>query len=279
MKNLPSELFNAQLPSEHSDAEVTGLMKELKLSTANAVFQDQKDSSKFLQMSLNDQLYLLLSAEADKRRNNSYRRRLQRAQRESVATAIDLISRQGEYNLTRSQLDYLLSCNWCGQKTLVILGPGGSGKTDCCSAIIEAACRYGYKAVNLRYPLLSLRLSEAMNSRAEFLSCIKELCSYDLLVIDDFCICKKPRDNEAEAVKELLDACLAKQSGLIISSQLNGRGWLNYFGKNAIAEAIVERILRKSNHFLIRFESQSHRVGEPAPIPELKNDKGRADHA
>lgn len=269
MTNLITDAsFNVAPGPQHTAEEVLALMKDLKMSAMCEIFKEQKDSSVFNQLGLLDQLYMLLSAEVDKRRNNSYRRHLRLSGRENLISAVDLVGRQDAYNLTRSQMHFLLSCKWFGEQTLVIVGPSGSGKTDCCSAVIEAACRAGMRALNLRYPMLALSLSEKMSSSsAEFVACLKHLVSYRLLVIDDFCICRQLRINEAEAVKELLDACAEKHCGLIISSQLSSTGWIKYFGGGAIAEAIVERILFKSKYFLIKLPDVSHRAGEASEIP------------
>lgn len=275
MTNLTNnQSFNSETASKHTAEEVMDLMKTLKMSAMRETFKEQKDSSAFYQFGLPDQLHMLLSAEVDKRRNNSYRRHLRLSGRENIISAVDFAGRQDAYNLTGSQMDFLLSCKWFGEQTLVIVGPSGSGKTDCCSAIIEAACRAGKRALNLRYPMLALTLSERMSSASEFAACLKHPVSFNLLVIDDFCICTQLRPNEAEAVKELLDACAEKHCGLIVSSQLSNIGWIKYFGGGAIAEAIVERIMFKSKYFLVKLPDKSYRAGEAAEIPDGTSTSG-----
>lgn len=271
MKTLtanPKYDFSSVVPTTHTDDEVVQLMKQLKMSAMRALYLDQKDSSSFNRLTLNDQLYELLSAECIKRQNNGYINRLKKSNRESDANSVQFIEHASHYSLSRQQADYLLSGKWFGEQTLVITGPSGTGKTYCCSSIIEATCRKGKRAMNLRYPLFSLELSEKMNRPIEFMSYINHLCSYNLLVIDDFCINKRPHPNEPEAIKTFLDKCLEKRCGLIISSQVTSSGWISYFGKDAIAEAIVERILIKDKYFTIPLKGESHRAGKAAIIPE-----------
>lgn len=121
-----------------------------------------------------------------------------------------------------------------------------------------------------------MELSEKMKrSGEEFKKYLKSLYSFNLLVIDDFCFCGQRRENEAEAVKELLDAATNNKCGLIIASQLSSAGWHAYFGDGHMANAIVERIIVNQRHFTIQLEGESRRAGDAKEIPEL----GMADTA
>ncbi len=273
MKNLnidPENNFNTARTSIHSDAEILELMNKLRMSAMRAAYQEQKDSSKFNRLSLVDQLFELLSAEQLKRENSGYVNRLKKSDRETQTSAAQFIERASNYSLTHQQADYLLSGKWFGEQTLVITGASGTGKTSCCSAIIEATCRGGKRALNLRYPMLVLEICDIMTRPTDFKNYIKHLCHYDLIVIDDFCITRQLRINEPEAIKELLDRCLQSSCGLIISSQVNSSGWHKHFGGDAIAEAIVERIITKDKYFALTLTGDSMRAGKAADIPDDK---------
>lgn len=271
MTNLSNDalnVFNVPAVQQHTSDEVEAQMRMLKLSGARKAYHEDSGSQRLAKMPLDDALHYLLDCEIVQRKNNAYFRNLNKADREITVSANFLIENSEQYNLNTSQAAYLLDCKWFGEQTLVVTGASGTGKSMLCSAIIDAACIKGLKAKNLRYPMLAMELSEKMKRNGEeFKKYLKNLCSFNLLVIDDFCFCERRRENEAEAVKELLDAAASKKCGLIIASQMSQKGWHAYFGDGIMANAIVERIIVANKHFTIKLEGDSKRAGDALKIP------------
>lgn len=268
-----SAIFNNKsISPAHSDEEICALLTDLKLSRARICFQEKKPTASFSALSFNDQLFEIMAPERDKRRTNSYHRRLQKANRESTASASLLIERAKHYGLTRNQVEYLLSCKWFDKFTLVVIGASGTGKTDLCSCIIDAACLAGSHAANYSYPLFALELSAAMQDAISFQAKMKQICAHELIVLDDFCLSGTPRAGEADAMKLFLDHCKSKHCGLVLASQIKPTGWLEYFGGGVLAEAIVERILTVQKYSMIQIKGQSMRSGNGTAIPDNKEE-------
>ena len=140
--------------SSHSIDDNFKLLKQLHLSGMADALVDISSSKEFIELGFNDQLYELLYHEVVKRMNTRYQSRLKKAQLHSSATQEVIIDRKASYNISRNQIDYMMSCNWITEGELILItGKCGCGKTDLASAIVDSACRKGLKAKCIDYSL------------------------------------------------------------------------------------------------------------------------------
>ena len=248
--------------SSHSIDDNFKLLKQLHLSGMADALVDISSSKEFIELGFNDQLYELLYHEVVKRMNTRYQSRLKKAQLHSSATQEVIIDRKASYNLSRNQIEYMMSCNWITEGELILItGKCGCGKTDLASAIVDSACRKGLKAKCIDYSLCILDLLSAQQTGSPEIY-EKRKSSYasnQLLLLDDICI-GSAKDGESFVFKELVQLCRENnRCGLILVSQLKPSKWMSLMGgSKEAADAVIDRISSKCLH--INLEGNSHRA-------------------
>jgi DNA replication protein DnaC len=159
-------------------------------------------------------------------------------------------------------------------RNVVLLGPVGVGKTFLASALGHLACRGGY---HVRFDraddlLRRLRQSRLDNSRDALMS---ELCSVDLLIVDDFALEPMTRD-ESRDVYQLFVERNARAS-TIVTSNRDTAEWLSVFDDALLGQSAVDRFKNNAYDLIIEGDSYRSRLkpsvdrdGPPpaAPVPK-----------
>lgn len=265
--NTTAPEVNLNSGSGHTTEELANMLKNLRLSAMAEALMASTSDPKFQEMGFNDQLYELLATENSRRRTNTYLRRKKASNAVSSASQELIIERKASYHLTRTKIDYLMSCEWITNRTLIlIVGKCGCGKSDLAAAIVDSACRQGLKALCVDFEKLIVDLvsTRKRTDSPDLYEKMKASYSkYDLLFIDDVCI-ENSIEGAAYVFKDLLELYRNGKSkcGLILASQLKPSKWYSRLGgTKETCDAVVDRVL--SNYELISLDGRSHRSGRP----------------
>ena len=140
----------------------------------------------------------------------------------------------------------------------VILGASGAGKSWIACALGVAACNAFFSVRYVRLPEMLDELNVSKNE--DWLKAKKRYTKCDLLILDDWLLEKL----EGKAARELLEIVEARlRSGsLLICSQFSPAGWHSKLGEGAIADAVIDRIVYRSDVIHIEGdESMRKRIG------------------
>jgi DNA replication protein DnaC len=141
------------------------------------------------------------------------------------------------------------------RRNVVVLGPVGVGKTFLANALGHLACRAGFHVRHERADALlrKLRQSRMDNSREALMT---ELCTIDLLIIDDFALEPMTRD-ESRDVYQLFVERNARAS-TVVTSNRDTAEWLAVFDDTLLAQSAVDRF--KNNAFDLVIDGESYRA-------------------
>jgi DNA replication protein DnaC len=160
------------------------------------------------------------------------------------------------------------------RRNVVLLGPVGVGKTFLASALGHLACRGGYHVRFERADdlLRRLRQSRLDNSRDALMS---ELCTVDLLIVDDFALEPMTRD-ESRDIYQLFVERNARTS-TIVTSNRDTAEWLSVFDDALLGQSAVDRFKNNAYDLVIdgdsyrpRLKPSVDRDGPPPPAPVPK---------
>jgi DNA replication protein DnaC len=151
-----------------------------------------------------------------------------------------------------------------GHRNVVVLGPVGVGKTFLACALGHLACRGGFQVRFVRADALLrlLKQSRMDNSRDVLMT---ELCTVDLLIVDDFALEPMTRD-ESRDVYQLFVERNARAS-TIVTSNRDTAEWLAVFDDGLLAQSAVDRFRNNAYDLVIDGESYRARL-KPKVDPE-----------
>jgi DNA replication protein DnaC len=226
-----------------------------------------------------DVLLLLLTDEIERRDGGAAQRRAAKAGLHPDMV-LERWDKTAKVHFDRRVLSELATLRFLqAHRNVVILGPVGVGKTFLASALGHLACRAGFHVRFERADglLRKLRQSRMDNSREALMA---ELCSIDLLLIDDFALEPMTRD-ESRDVYQLFVERNARVS-TVVTSNRDTVEWLAVFDDTLLAQSAVDRF--KNNAFDLVIEGESYRSRlkptleneePPPPAPVRKQPSGR----
>lgn len=157
---------------------------------------------------------------------------------------------------------------------VVVLGPVGTGKTFLATALGHLACKHGYHVLFQRADLMlrALRQSRLDNSRDALMT---QLCSVDLLIIDDFALETMSRDESRDVYQLFVER--TGRAATIITSNRDTAEWLAMFDDVLLAQSAVDRFKNAAYDLLIEGESYRPKLkpkiepgNDPPPKPVRK---------
>jgi DNA replication protein DnaC len=145
------------------------------------------------------------------------------------------------------------------QETLILVGKTGSGKTHLAIALGKRICQEGHSTLFLSVSHLFEEIAAA-KAAGRYLAYLKHLGKAKTLLLDDFGL-RAYSHEEATALMDILEERYRK-GAVIITSQVEPKGWLKLFEDPVIAEAIVDRLIHPAQKILLKGEkSYRERLG------------------
>ena len=231
----------------------------MRMSVMAQAYRDQEESQGVAEMTFDERFAMIVDAEWDARRINRRTRLLRQAGFSGPEANIADVRYDADRKLDRTKLIELSNCTWIrGHRNVVITGASGAGKSWIACALGVAACNAFFSVRYVRLPEMLDELNVSKNE--DWLKAKKRYTKCDLLILDDWLLEKL----EGKAARELLEIVEARlRSGsLLICSQFSPAGWHSKLGEGAIADAVIDRIVYRSDVIHIEGdESMRKRIG------------------
>lgn len=219
---------------------------------ADALQQQREQPNTYADLSFEERLAQLVSAEATYRDNRRLTRLLRAAKLKLSATMSD-IDYTHPRGLKKNAMASLASSDWLIQhQNLLITGPCGSGKSYIACALGHHACLQGY---SVRY-YRTHRLLDAMTiARADgsYMKLLRQIAKTELLIMDDFGL-EPLKQTQRNDLLEIMDDRYGQQSTLV-SSQLPTTEWHASIGDATLADAILDRLMHNTHRIQLKGES------------------------
>ena len=143
------------------------------------------------------------------------------------------------------------------KQNLIVLGRTGEGKTQLAISIGRKACREGQSVAFLP---VNVMFEEVLAARAagRFLGYLHRLNQTQVLILDDFGL-RGYSHEEANVLVELLEGRV-KKGPIIVTSQVDPKGWHKLFEDPIISEAVVDRMINPSQRLQLKGGSYRERL-------------------
>lgn len=205
-----------------------------------------------------EMLHLLLEDESLQRKDSLTQRLMTKARFRSYA---DIEDWDGSFDrgISRPKLIELATGSFCRNKeNLIILGKTGEGKTHLAQAIGRRLCQEGvrvsFTSINLLFEEISCQ-----KIAGRYLVFIRNLNKAQTLILDDFGI-RAYSHEEATILMDILEERYRKLS-VILTSQVDPKGWFKLFEDPVIAEAIIDRLINPSQKIILKGGSYREKIG------------------
>ena len=140
-------------------------------------------------------------------------------------------------------------------QNLIILGKSGEGKTQLVNAVGRRLCYEGIKTLFFSTNLLFEEVA-AERAAGNYLKFLRRVNRAPVLILDDFGL-RSYNHDEANVLIDLIEERYHK--GIVmVTSQVNPKGWLGLFEDPVIGEAIVDRLNNPS--MTIKLKGGSYRT-------------------
>lgn len=255
--------------------ELKSALKRLKLGNLIDVLPQRLELAKQQDMTFDDLLLLLLNDEISRRDSTAALRRAMDGGLDPDMV-LERWDKTAKVTFDRLVLNELASLRFVdAARNVVVLGPVGVGKTFLANALGHIACRNGYHVLFRRADemLKTLRQSRFDNSRD---AVMLELCTVDLLIIDDFALEPMDRD-ESRDVYQLFVERTGRAATIVTSNRDTGE-WIGAFADVLQAQSAVDRFINAAYDLVVEGESYRPRLkpvvsdaDPPPPDPISKN--------
>lgn len=217
---------------------------QMRMSVMARAYREQEESIGVAEMPFDDRLAMLVDAEWDARRANKRTRLLRQAAFCDPGANVCDVRYDPDRALDRAKVMELSNCTWVdAARNLIITGASGAGKSWMACALGVAACN-AFKTV--RYVRLPELLDTLCIAKGEtWAKMRKRYIACDLLIVDDWLL-ETISPSQTREVLEIVEARHRKGS-LILCSQFAPSGWRAKLGDNAMADAVVDRLVFNSH--------------------------------
>lgn len=218
-------------------------------------------------LSIEECVGLMVDREWTERENRRTGRRIKDAKLGMQACVEDLWCDPAR-GLDKAVVRSLGACGWVRAKqNVIVIGMTGTGKSYVGSALAEAACRRGYRALRVRVPRL---LGELAIARADgtYGATLSRLAKLDVLVLDDLLIAPL-KDMERRDLLEVLEDRYDQRS-TVVTSQVPTKTWHEMLADPTLADAICDRLVHNAHVLSLTGPSIRKKKGLGEKNPEDK---------
>jgi DNA replication protein DnaC len=252
------------MPSKALSPELVQVMKDLRLGQILPTLAERIGLAEKDELPMQDFLLGLFSDEVERRRDASTSRRAHDAGLDPDML-FERWDKSAKVSYDRRVLQELVSLRFVeAQRNVVVLGPVGVGKTFIANALGHVACRSGFNVTLHRGDelLRLLRQSRLDNSREVLMT---ELCTIDLLIIDDFALEPMTRDESRDIYQLFVER--TGKTATIVTSNRDTADWLAVFDDPLLGQGAVDRF--KNNAYDLVVDGESYR---PRLKPSIDKD-------
>src|SRR5258708_3434176 len=202
---------------------------------------------------------MIVDREWTSRDNRKLARRLKEARLQINGACIEDVVCEPARGLDKANIRGLGGCQWVRQKQNVIaIGMTGTGKSFVATALAQAACRQGFRALCTRVPRFVHELGVA-RADGSYTALLARLAKIDVLVLDDFLVTPL-KDTERRDLLEVLEDRYSRSS-TVITTQLPTKTWHEALTDPTIADAICDRVVHNAHVLMLRGPSMREKKG------------------
>ena len=218
---------------------------QLNLNKMAELYLDQTNKKQYIELSFDERFAMLIDGELIDKKNKAIELLRRNATIKYNQANIADIEYYPERKLDKNQTIQFSECGYIGEKlNIIIVGATGSGKTYYASALANAAIDKGIRTKYIRLPDLLYELNAFKETPKSFKRKLRTYSKYDLLIIDDWLITPLTEAQQSD-VFELLEL-RSDTNSTILASQFEPSGWIERLGSNAVADAIMDRVIHNS---------------------------------
>ena len=231
------------------DEETLRKLNEMKLHAMSDALQKLLVDSPGNQLSFSEKVAMMVDGEWIARENRRLHRLL-RAAKLGINACLEDVKCDPARGIDKAVVRSLATCQWIRHKqNVIVVGKTGVGKTFLGSALAQAACRNGFRALRTRVPRLlhELAIARADGSYSDHL---RKLAKLDVLVLDDFLIAPMT-DSERRDLLEILEDRYGSSS-TVLTSQVPTKKWHEMLTDPTVADAICDRVVHNAHVLAVR---------------------------
>jgi DNA replication protein DnaC len=135
------------------------------------------------------------------------------------------------------------------RENLLIVGPTGTGKTHLAIALGKKLCS---ECIGVHFFSVNLLFEECLAEKAagRYLNLVSRMKRLAILILDDFGL-RNYTHEEASVLMDVLEERYQKGS-VILTSQVDPKGWTKLFEDPVIGEAIIDRLTKPSRQITLK---------------------------
>lgn len=229
-------------------------LRGLRLEAMAASYVEQQQQTDSGELSFDERFGLLVDAEYLARENKRLATRLREAKLKLSQACVEDIDYPAKRELDKAVIRQLAGCRWVQEhQNVLVTGLTGTGKTYLACALVNQACRKGYRALYYRASRLfdDLVLARATGTQARLLA---RLARMDVLALDDWGL-RPIGEQERHDLLEVLEDRYGERSTLV-TSQLPPEKWHDRLGEPTLADAILDRLLHRAYRIALKGPSR-----------------------
>ena len=229
-------------------------LRKLRLEAMATSYREQQHTPDSGELSFDERFGLLVDAEFLARENKRLTTRLREAKLKLSQACVEDIDYPAKRELDKGVIRQLAGCRWVEEhQHVLITGLTGTGKTYLACALVNQACRKGYRALYYRASRLfdDLVLARATGTHARLLA---KLARVDVLALDDWGL-RPIGEQERHDWLEILEDRYGARS-TIVTSQLPPEQWHDRIGEPTLADAILDRLLHRAHRIALQGASR-----------------------